>query len=192
VSDSTIVLSPAKAKELGLRKGDAVALVGRRRRAAYAKVTIDKQNNVKCVVSANFAKNLRLRNGDKLKVVPLVGETPKDTERSGDMVLLQVSTPPKATTVTLAPIEDSLKALQNSEGGDDIPEEELTARFVAPYVEEKGGMVKVGHVLALSDDNGKKLEFMVTEIELEGDKDKIEETEGAQQIQWLGRTPFIQ
>lgn len=179
MSDSTIVLSPAKAKELGLKQGDAVALVGRRRRAAYTKVTVDKQKKDNCGVSANLAKNLRLRNGDKLKVVPLVGETPKDTERSGDMVLLQVSIPPKVMTVTLAPIEDSLKALQNSEGGDDIPAEELNTRFVAPYLEEKGGMVKVGHVLVLGDENGKKLDFIVTEIELESDKEQVEGTEGA-------------
>ena len=163
---------------MGLSKGDAVALVGRRRRASYAKISIEKQNKSSCSVSANMAKNLRLRNGDKLKVVPLVGEAPEDAERSGDMVLLQVTTPPKIMTVTLAPITDSLKSLQNSEGGDDIPEKDLMTRFINPYLEEKGGMVKVGHVLSLSDENGKKLDVMVREIELESDKEKSEDDEG--------------
>ena len=162
-----------------LKNGDAVALVGRRRRAAYATVSVGKQKKTHCGVSANLAKNLRLRNGDKLKVVPLVGETPADTERSGDMVLLQVSTPPELMSVTLSPVDDSLRSLEASEGGDEIPEEEITARFVAPYMEQKGGMVKRGHLLTLADENGKKLEFIVTDVVLEGEpKEEGKEADG--------------
>jgi len=109
MSDCTIVLSPSKAKEMKLEEGAAVALVGRRRRAAYAKVSISKQKKVVCGVSANLARNLRLRNGDKVKVEPLKGETAADAERSGDMVLLQVSDAPQVMTVTFSPIEDKVE-----------------------------------------------------------------------------------
>ncbi|CAB9501036.1 Transitional endoplasmic reticulum ATPase [Seminavis robusta] len=176
-SDCTIILSASKAKELGLKKGEAVALVGRRRRAAYAIVTVGKLKKSSCSVHANLAKNLRLRNGDKIKVERLAGETPADTVRSGDMIILQVSKPPKIKAVTLSPVEDSLTALQNSEGGDAIPEDEIDERFVMPYLDETGAMMKQDHLLTLSDANGKKLEFIVTEVELESDKPEDEEGE---------------
>ena len=162
-------------------------MIGRRRRASYARVSIGKQKKTNCGVSANVAGNLRLRNGDKVKVEPLTGETPQDTARSGDMVLLQVSSPPQVMSVTLSPIEDSLNALEAGEGGDEIPDEELTQRFVAPYLEEKGALVKLGHVLTLRDDNGKKLEFIVTGLTLEGDaeKEEGEKDEGRFLSRWL-------
>lgn len=177
VSDCTVVLSSAKAKELKVKDGSMIALVGRRRRASYARVSISKQKKTDCHVSANLAANLRLRNGDKVKVERLDGETPEDTKRSGDMLLVQVSTPPLIMSVTLSPVEDSLNALEAGEGGDEIPDEELNARFVAPYLAEKGAMVKRGHLLKLRDENGKRLEFIVTDIAMEGDAEKEEEAE---------------
>ena len=180
VSDTTIVLSAAKAKELKIKDGMMVALVGRRRRACYVRVSVasGKQKKTKCTISANVAANLRLRNGDKVKVERLEGETPEDTKRSGDMVLVQVTVPPKVMSVTLSPLEDSLNALEAGEGGDEIPDEELNQRFVAPYLEEKGALVKRDHVLTLRDDNGKKLDFIVTDVTLEGDEEKEEDAEG--------------
>lgn len=152
--------------------------MGRRRRAAYATVSVAKQKKTNCGVSKNLATNLRLRTGDKVKVVPLVGETSADTERSGDMILMQCSTPPEVMSVTLSPVEDSLKSLEASEGGDEIAEDEINARFVAPYMEERGGMVKRGHLLTLGDENGKKLEFIVTDVALEGEEEKEEGADG--------------
>ena len=159
-----------------------VALVGRRRRACYVRVSVasGKQKKTKCGISANVAANLRLRNGDKVKVERLMGETPEDTKRSGDMVLVQVTVPPKVMSVTLSPLEDSLNALEAGEGGDEIPDEELNQRFVAPYLEEKGALVKRDHVLTLRDDNGKKLDFIVTDVALEGDAEKEEGEEDAE------------
>jgi len=164
--------------ELNVKEGAFVAVVGRRRRASYARVAIDKQKKNICGVSSNSAKNLRLRNGDKVKVERLEGETPQETQRSGDMILLQVMNPPKIMSVTLSPVEDSLNALGSGEGGDDISDEELNQRFVAPYLSEEGALLKLGHVLALKDDNGKLLEFMVTDIALEGEEEKEEDEEG--------------
>lgn len=180
------MLSPSKAKELKLKDGDAVAVVGRRRRAAYATVSVSKQKKTNCGVSANLALNLRLRNGDKVKVESLVGETAAETERSGDMVLLQVSSPPEVMSVTLSPIDDSLKLLEASEGGDEISEEEINSRFVAPYLEERGAMVKRDHVITLADENGKKLEFIVTDIALEGAAETEEEAEAEEGTYMLG------
>ena len=104
----------------------------------------------------------------------LKGETAADAERSGDMMLLQVSDAPQVMTVTFSPIEDSLKSLENAEGGDEIPDEELEQRFVTPYLDEKGAMVKAGHAITLVDENGKKLEFMVSEVVLEGEEEGAE------------------
>ena len=149
-----------------------VALVGRRRRACYVRVSVDQQKKTNCVISSNVAANLRLRNGDKVKVERLEGESPEDTKRSGDMVLVQVTVPPKVMSVTLSPLVDSLNALEASEGGDEIPDEELNERFVAPYLEEKGALVKRDHVLKLRDENGKKLDFIITDVALEGEEEK--------------------
>jgi formylmethanofuran dehydrogenase subunit D len=163
----TISISPAKAKELSVSDGDAVVLVGRRRKAAYALVKVEKTKKGVCTVSQNMAKNLRLRDGDKLKVIPMGSE--EDQPRSGDMVLLKHDKPPKVTSVTFSPIEDSLAALEAREGGDTLPDEELMERFVTPYLNlsEKSAVVKKNSMLTLVDDNGKKLDFMVTHVELE-------------------------
>merc|ERR1712157_323072 len=42
VSDSAILLSAAKAKELGVSNGEVVAVVGRRRSATYGRVQVQK------------------------------------------------------------------------------------------------------------------------------------------------------
>ncbi len=172
-------------------------VVGRRRRAAYAQVQVRaaaateesptagrKKKSAKKksllqsgTISASLASNLRLRHGDKFKIMPLE-EKPKadDTDEvsssySGDLLLLQVSSPPQVTALTLSPLEDSLLALQASEGGDDINDSELLERFVTPYFEALGSqynkaLLKKGHVLTLADENGKRLEFMVTQVDL--------------------------
>ena len=160
-------ISRAKAKELNLSNGDVVVVVGRRRRATYALVNVDKTKRDTCVVPKNMAKNLRLRNTDKLKVIPLGSQ--EDDSRHGDMILLKYSVPPKVSSVTFSPVEDSLNSLVAREGGDGLSDEEIMERFVTPYLNlaESTGLIKRNSIISIADDNGKKLEFMVTHVELE-------------------------
>jgi hypothetical protein len=169
VSDVTVSLSPAKAKELSLKSGDAVLLIGRRRKATYALVKVLKSKKSICGVSQNMATNLRLRNGDKIKMIPLGSE--EDQPRTGDMILMKHSSPPTVSSVTFSPVEDSLNALAAREGGDELSDEEMMERFVSPYLDlsESSAMIKKNALLALVDDNGKTLEFLVTHVELEDD-----------------------
>lgn len=159
-----------------------MVVIGRRRKAAYARVHVSKKaKKGVCKLSANLALNLKIRNDDKVKVVPLEAEG-KDDEgndsRSGDLLLLTKSVVPAVESVTLSPIEDSLQALIATEGGDEIPDEEIHARFVQPYVEDPDGAVlQQGHVVKLADENGKKLEFIVSQVDV-GGNDEAEEAEG--------------
>jgi transitional endoplasmic reticulum ATPase len=164
--DSDVIISPAKAKELSLKKGDVVAVIGRRRRAAYGRVSVAKGKKSVCTISENLANNLRLRKGDTLKVASLGKEV--EGTRSGDMVILDNSSAPQISSVTLSPVDDSLSSLEGTEGGDEIPDEEIQARFVTPYLESSNGLLKEGHILLLKDENGRKLEFVVSHLEIEG------------------------
>jgi len=86
--------------------------------------------------------------------------------------LLKNAVPPKVKAVTFSPLEDSLRTLEGSEGGDELSDGEVLDRFVRPYTEsDEKAMVKKGHVLLLRDENGKMLEFVVTHVGL-GDKDE--------------------
>lgn len=158
-----------------------VVLVGRRRKASYATVSVAKKAKKGVAkLSANLAANLKLRTDDKVKVVALGGddEVGDNSSRSGDLLLLTKSEVPSVHSVTFSPIEDSLQALVAAEGGDEIPDEEIQARFVQPYLEDMDGAVlKQGHVIRLMDDNGKKLEFMVSHVDLAGE-DAEKEAEG--------------
>ena len=118
----------------------------------------------------NLAKNLRLRKGDKAKVAPL-SEEEKGTH-SGDMVLLERPEPEKIASLTLTPIEDSLSSLQSVEGGDEIPDEDLTARFVVPYFDSQTALLKKGQIIEMTDDRGRRLEFMVSAMEFESEAPK--------------------
>jgi translation initiation factor IF-1 len=176
-TDSTITLSPAKAKELNFKEGDVIMVIGRRRRATYARVHVHKGKTSTCVVSANLAMNLRLRNGDKVKVASLTSDEDEE-HKTGDMILFQ-SSPKQVTSVTFSPVEDSLASLESSEGGDEISDDEIMKRFVNPYLNLDNGtaLIKKGHILKMTDDNGKNLEFIVTHVELEGTtpEDELEE-----------------
>ena len=164
-SDSSVVISPSKAKELKVKTGDIVLIVGRRRRAAYARVAVAKGKKGVCTISENLASNLRVRKGDKIKVEPLT-DASSDETRIGDMVLMKRSTAPKAASVTFSPVLDSLSSLAAGEGGDELSDEEILSRFVTPYL-ESNAIVKKGHVLTLRDENNKKLELVVTHMEIE-------------------------
>ena len=174
-----MVVSPSKAKELGLKEGDDVVVIGRRRRAAYGRVAIEKRKKGVCTISENLSTNLRLRKGDKLKIEPVAGA--EKEKRSGDMALLDQKAPTIAS-VTFSPVEDSLNSLVAQEGGDDIPDEELQSRFVAPYLESNNGLLKKGHILTLRDENNKKLEFVINYLHLEGESEEeveLDESEDA-------------
>ena len=73
------------------------------------------------------------------------------------------------SSVTYSPIEDSLNNLVNSEGGDEIEDEELMERFIEPYLnlEDDGGSVvaKSGSVVTMKDENGKTLDFMISHVD---------------------------
>jgi transitional endoplasmic reticulum ATPase len=174
------LISSSKAKELGVSKGDVVGVVGRRRRASYGRIQIQSSKSKGgsassiCTLSENLAKNLRLRRGDKVKVVPLgVQKADEDVEagssHSGDLLLLDVTVAPTVQSMTFSPIGDSLTSLEALEkGGDPIPDEELLDRFVNPYLSDGVGLLKQGQILLLTDENGRKLEFLVSHVETEG------------------------
>jgi len=184
-----VTLSSKKALELGLRSGDIVGLIGRRRRATYATVVVKKKGAASsCSISYNASKNLRVRDGDKVKVVKLGQDA--EEERSGDMTLL-TQKPPTVASVTLSPIEDSLNTLVASEGGDDIADEEIEERFIAPYLNleeaKKSILLKVGHVITIKDDNGKTLEFMVSRMEVDGMDGEEEADEESEEVAIAGK-----
>lgn len=174
-----------------MKDGDVVVLVGRRRRGTYARISaVKKQKKSACVVPQNVASNLRLRQDDAVKIVPL-HSVDHEEARSGDLVLMQSATVPKVESATFAPVQDSLDNLQGSEGGDEIPDEELMERFVKPYTEAAGGLLKTNMVLTLVDENGKKLDFIVTQIDLAGDASKKDEAEEEEDGTYLmHRTEF--
>ena len=176
MKDCSVQISEAKAKELGVTNGDTIVLVGRRRHASYAKVEVAKKGKKSsCTVTQNMAYNLRLRQDDKVKLVVLdkAYEEESASERSGDLLLLQKQ-PSLIQSITFSPIEDSLTGLTALEGGDVIPDSEIQARFVTPYLENSDGAVlKQGHLLVLRDENGKRLEFYVSNILFEEESDEI-------------------
>lgn len=137
-------------------------------------MSIAKGKKSVCTISENLAKNLRLRKGDALKIVPLAGEKEEGT-RSGDMLLLDQTTVPKIASVTLSPVEDSLSSLEAMEGGDEIADEEILSRFVTPYLGSSNGLLKHGHILLIKDENGRKLEFIVSHVEIEGQPEAVDE-----------------
>ena len=182
-SDYTITVASAKARELGVKAGDIVGVVGRRRRASYARVAVAKMSREGVRLSHNLGNNLRLTDTDKAKVVLLTEEEDNDGEeggtayRTGDVALLACR-PAVAAAVTFSPVQDSLDSLERREGGDELSEEELRERFVTPYLnfeESDELIVKVGHTLVLTDDNGNSLEFTVSHLDMSDDLDASEE-----------------
>lgn len=177
-SDYSVSISPNKAKELKVKTGDIVAIVGRRRRASYARVVVAKMSFDKVKLRHNLATNLRVRDTDKVKIVTLDGsEEGEEAYSTGDMALLN-SHPSVAHSVTFSPVKDSLHSLELSEGGDELNEEEIVERFLAPYLNVEDAeevIVKTGHTLMLMDANGKSLEFTVSHLDMEGDESDADE-----------------
>mmetsp|Transcript_3624 Transcript_3624/g.8292 ORF Transcript_3624/g.8292 Transcript_3624/m.8292 type:complete len:918 (+) Transcript_3624:66-2819(+) len=191
ITDAAVMLSAKKAKELGVSNGEVVAVIGRRRSATYGRVLVQKKKKAsssKCTLSEILAKDLRLRKGDKVKVVPLTdGSSADEGVHSGELALVDSDSAPIIESVTFSPIEDSLSSLEALEGGDSISDEEINKRFVGPYLEESGGLLKSGQVLMMKDDDGRKLEFLVSSLILEGEesdqkKDESSEEESEEKI----------
>eukprot|EP00531_Pseudo-nitzschia_arenysensis_P001091 CAMPEP_0116137262 /NCGR_PEP_ID=MMETSP0329-20121206/12159_1 /TAXON_ID=697910 /ORGANISM="Pseudo-nitzschia arenysensis, Strain B593" /LENGTH=908 /DNA_ID=CAMNT_0003632175 /DNA_START=131 /DNA_END=2857 /DNA_ORIENTATION=+ len=177
ISDSAVMLSAKKARELGVSDGEVVAIIGRRRTACYGRVSVQKKKvaSSKCKVSENLAKTLRLRKGDTVKVVSLTDDSTSDGAHSGELSLVDSDSAPVVESVTLSPIDDSLASLEALEGGDTISDEDINERFIAPYFEESGGLLKSGQVLTLKDENGRKLECVVTVMVEGAESDASEE-----------------
>lgn len=159
-----------------MKSGDVVAIVGRRRRASYGRVEVVKGKRDICTISENAATYLRVRKGDKARIVPLTGEKGEGS-RSGDLVILDSSEVPKVSACTFSPVQDSLASLEALEGGMPIAEEAITERFVTPYLGSSVGLLKQGQLLELKDDNGRKLEFLVSHMEVVDGDDKKEKGE---------------
>ena len=185
LSDYTISISSSKAKELNIKNGEIVAIIGRRRRVSYGTVQISKMKNGSVKLSNNLASNLRVLDTDKVKIVPL---NTSDNGEENESESYTLGNPPTdiAHSVTFAPIRDSLHTLELKErGGDEFSDEEISERFVVPYLnmEEDDGndgnsvvVLREGHTLVLKDDNGVSLEFMVSHLDLVGDDSENEES----------------
>lgn len=176
--DSTVFIDKAKAKELKVESGDVVLVVGRRRKASYARVAVKKGKSDACTLSRNLASNLRLRHDDKMKIIPFVGKGKHVGEdRSGDLALLQAKEVPASQAVTFSPLQDSLSSLEALEGGDEISVEEIMARFVQPYTGTlAGALVKQGHIVTLRDEAGRELDMIVSHVDI--NEDEQDGTEG--------------
>lgn len=179
-SDYTVAISAAKARELKVKAGDIVAIVGRRRRASYVKVNVVKMSSDGVKLCWNLATNLRVRDTDKVKIVALQSGSEEDKlYGSGDMALLNTQ-PAVAYSVTFSPVKDSLHSLELSEGGDELSDDEIMERFVTPYLnleEDSEAIVKVGHTLVLMDGNKKSLAFTVSHLDMAGEADSDNEEE---------------
>ena len=177
-SDYTLSISPSKAKELQLKSGDLVAIIGKRRRATYAKVNISKgSSNEDAIVSRNLATNLRLRTMDKVKIVPLTEQEDEECESKSYNLGNKPTSSTIASSITFHPLKDSLTSLDYKEGGggDGLSDEEVMERFITPYLnlEDDGDEIFVngGHMLTLKDENGFLLEFKVGHMDL-GDEEE--------------------
>ena len=162
-SDYAVSLSPEKASELSLRSGDVVTVIGRRRRSAYATVSVDKKLKGDSLrMSAAMSANLRVRDDDKAKVIRLTGD-------AEDRHTIE---PAGAASATLSPVRDSLLTLAATHGGD-MDDDALLERFVGPYLnldESDSVILGKGNVLKLTDDDGAVLEFQVVQLE-DGNED---------------------
>jgi hypothetical protein len=189
VEDMTVTISATKAKELKLKNDDVVLVVGRRRRAMYARVHTVATSKKKSVVgqatiSENLASQLRVRRADSIKIVSLQHAADNDDQVfSGDLTLLQVSAPPAVAGISLQPIEDSVRALASSEGGDELSDDDIMARFVTPYF-SGASLVKQGQLISIRDENNKKMDFYISHVDLQ-QEEKQKDTKGTYANLWL-------
>jgi hypothetical protein len=193
-SDCAVSLTRTKASELKLKSGNVVAVIGKRRRASYARVVVisDKEGGSgggggggnKAKIGRNLASNLRIRDDDKLRIVTLddlasMGEDDDDEHCDGaGSYGLGPRPTAVASSVTFHPLKDS--ASSSDEAGDD----ELSERFVRPYLDSSASdedgavaLLRQGHVLSLVDESGVVMEFSVGHLDVEGGSDDDEKGE---------------
>ncbi|GMI03876.1 hypothetical protein TrRE_jg9638 [Triparma retinervis] len=102
-----------------------------------------------------MANNLKLDTGDTAKVISL------DTSTNL----------PSADEISLSPTEESLNRLESLNGGDALTEEDLTTRFILPYLAFGSGHVKVGTLVTLYDSDSNACDFIVTSVSTPSDSD---------------------
>jgi hypothetical protein len=188
-SDSGVVISQAKASELKLKDGDLVAVIGKRRRASYARVDVAPRRGGGMArgvakIGRNLASNLRVRDDERLRIVTLDG-LPVDVEggEGGDgngSYGLGPRPTNAASSVTFHPLRDS-----SSYDADEMSDEMLADRFVRPYLEggeEVDGvaLLRQGHVLSIADEGGVVMEFTVGHVDVDGKDDDDNEKDGAE------------
>eukprot|EP00520_Triparma_pacifica_P005897 CAMPEP_0118645306 /NCGR_PEP_ID=MMETSP0785-20121206/7428_1 /TAXON_ID=91992 /ORGANISM="Bolidomonas pacifica, Strain CCMP 1866" /LENGTH=872 /DNA_ID=CAMNT_0006537175 /DNA_START=1 /DNA_END=2616 /DNA_ORIENTATION=+ len=146
--DSMVTISSKKAEKLGITKGSQVTLIGRRRRTSTCTLkTSSKLSQSACTLSPNLATNLKLDSGDSVKIISNQGEELEDAEE-----------------VVFSPTIEALGKLEALNGGDELSEEDLTTRFVLPYLTSGPGTLKVGALLTLYDSQGLSCQFLITSL----------------------------
>lgn len=200
LSDCYITITQSKAHELQLHQGDLVAIIGKRRRCAYVKVNIltDKTTTTKLSsvkIGRNLANNLHIRNDDKVRLIS-INEIEENEAQQQQQQQKESSTTGSgsyglgkrptivAKIVTLHPIKDTMSNVDD----DDVSDEELISRFITPYLDsstddvdndEDVAIMKEGHVLTLTDENGSVMEFTIGKLDIdhdENDDDEKDET----------------
>ena len=195
LSDCYISITQSKARELRLRQGDLAAIMGKRRRCAYVKVNIlqtDRTTTTKSssavIIGRNLANNLRIRNDDKVRIISVneIEENEnEDQQRQNGSYGLGKRPTIVAKTVTFRPIKDTM-----SNDDDDVSNEELISRFISPYLESSStddvvndenesvmAIMKEGHVLSLTDDNGNVMEFTIGKLDVDHDENNEDDEE---------------
>ena len=181
-SDCAVSLTRTKASELKVKSGDVVAVIGKRRRASYARVVVvsDKKGGSgeggggsKAKIGRNLASNLRIRDDDKLRIVTLDdlagGEEGEDDDDEAGSYGLGPRPTAVASSVTFHPLKDS--------ASDEASDDELSERFVRPYLDSSASdedgvaLLREGHVLSLVDESGVVVEFSVGHLDVEGAAD---------------------
>ena len=202
ISDCYVSITQSKARELQLHQDELVAIIGKRRRCAYVKVNIlqtdrtttttTKSSSV--IIGRNLANNLHIRNDDKVRIISVNeieennedrqqrrNESSSTTTGSGSYGLGKRPTI-VAKTVTFHPIKDTMSNVDD----DDVSNEELISRFITPYLEsstvdvdtdENVAIMKEGHVLSLTDENGSVMEFTIGKLDIDHDENDEDDEE---------------
>eukprot|EP00588_Corethron_pennatum_P025961 CAMPEP_0194316664 /NCGR_PEP_ID=MMETSP0171-20130528/13461_1 /TAXON_ID=218684 /ORGANISM="Corethron pennatum, Strain L29A3" /LENGTH=194 /DNA_ID=CAMNT_0039072987 /DNA_START=148 /DNA_END=728 /DNA_ORIENTATION=+ len=106
--DSTVTLSAGKARELGVRTGAVVLVIGRRRRAAHLRVVVGK-GGTGARLSASCGRSLRVSSGDRVRVV---ADFAGGEEEEGPAYGYAGPEPSGVAEVSFAPVEDSLSTYE--------------------------------------------------------------------------------
>jgi hypothetical protein len=153
----------------------------------------------------NLANNLHIRNDDKVRILSIneieqqqeeedQRQQESTTSSSSGSYGLGKRPTNVAKTITLHPIKDTLSNVNNDD--EEVSDEELIVRFITPYLDsssttdfininndennENVAIMKEGHVLTLTDENGIVMEFTIGKLDIhddnEDDNDEKDET----------------